>query len=332
MASSRKRFHGLPESQATSETTLRPVPISPPSRPLSQVASVNCVTSINSATELQSKIEDAYKRMQEANRQFQQEPKGLCEELCDRVKHKFKKILLHKNTELANTPDNRISTSSTAPVAEEILDTAIRRRTFEVINLTNPKVQALTGDGRIPRKPSPLQQELNKELDEEKQVRRESILNVRDYVAFIDTDKLVFDHDETDELASNISEDETDTSHIEDLLSALSSEPAESIRMPFSVESDIQDRSILRNSPSPEPFQPRRVSRFFDSLRSSSRLSYVDSGSRTPVSLRGRSRAVVSPSPPRSESSDSPQQGPPSPYRLGRARRGGCANFHQLGG
>ncbi|WEW55442.1 hypothetical protein PRK78_000873 [Emydomyces testavorans] len=255
--------------------------------------------------------------------------KWLCGKFCEKIKIQLKK--LHPQQSYNSTDSPHKQTFSHASDDEWNSAAVLRRRTFEGINLTYPKVQALTGNGKVPRKPSLMQQELSETLLKENRHRRRSTLSARDYRTFINTGELDETLDETDELIYNSRQFEPDKSHIEELLSGLSSEPPDSIRMPFSVETDKQEDCVSHESPSAGP-PLRRISNFFETLRSSSPFSAVDSGEpKITTSPKGKDRVVQSPSPPDGGSSISSERRPASPYRLGRARREGCADFDRLG-
>lgn len=59
------------------------------------------------------------------------------------------------------------------------------RRNFECVNMTSDKVQSLTGDGRIRRKPTALQKELCDYTESKMRHRRKLTLSSADYARFL---------------------------------------------------------------------------------------------------------------------------------------------------
>ncbi|EEP77065.1 predicted protein [Uncinocarpus reesii 1704] len=311
-------------SPQTSQPVSQPDSLPPPSQSSSSAAALNHATSAKSAAALQTRIEEAFQRMEQANKALS-EPltQSSCDKLCRKIKRLFRNFFdpsARRSADLASNIHND----------EQHLAIVLRRRTSEGINLTYPKVQTLTGDGKIPRKPSPFQLELTAELIMEKNNRRRSAIGSRDYGCFLSTGELDETPDETDELIYNNSQSERDQAHIEGLLSELSSELPQSITSPFPIETDIQGNWVSHGGPSTEP-QPRRLSNFFENFRPSSPMSQASSRPRTPASLKGKQRAEGSPVPSISESPPSlERQRPASPYRLGRIRQEGRADFNKF--
>ncbi|EAS33034.3 uncharacterized protein CIMG_04058 [Coccidioides immitis RS] len=259
-----------------------------PSKSSSTDPATDYVTSSTSAAELQSRIEAAVHKMEQAHKDLQRpRPKGFWSKLFEKIKGCLQKLFGRCAPQVCSSePPN--------PCGDEQSLTAIlRRRTFEGINLSLPKVQALTGDGRIPRKPSLFQEELSAELVKERQHHCRSTLGSRDYASFVLTGKLDETLDETNEPIYQGSQFNSSKPHFEELLSELSSEPSESIKRPFSIESDLQENWDSHRIPGAEP-RSRRLSSFFESIRASSPLGRVGSNPKTPSSPKGEYKAVPS--------------------------------------
>lgn len=88
------------------------------------------------------------------------------------------------------------------------------RRNFECVNMTSDKVQSLTGDGRIPRKPTALQKELCDYTESKMRHRRKLTLSSADYSRFLASSS---DSDSLASLDADVHEPEVDRLFLEHL-------------------------------------------------------------------------------------------------------------------
>lgn len=309
-----------PEGTA-SESPSVSVATSPSTHLGSQGTSNEYVNSSNSAAELQMRIETAIQRMQSAQEQLAEDSdsKTARGTRCKRLTTFLRRLTglgtpdtgdITKSNELFDIPKPRDDEGNSSGV--------LRRRTLEGINLTHPKVQALTGNGRVPRKPTQFQIELNNTLEEEKRRRRRSTLSFRDYSSFINNGHIEDLSDEMEELVhDNGSKSESVGTPIQGMLSALSSEPSGFVQMPTSMETDMHETASLHGQ---KPFEVSRPS-------SPSRQG--DSSPVKPSNSKGKERVAELTSLSDEESQASSEQRPPSSYRLGCSRKEGCAGFTQ---